>query len=178
MVVRLHLHTLTQVHEGLIDLASFRKRLTGGLSISGTFRSCQVDDSEVTAGPWTLAFCVSLLDLNVEEAMTPRAHSIASSASYLALHETCFQHHHSFLEASTDDLGKTGDNLPVWALLGALEEERPAFDVWLLVLCGVSAQQVEDAVVVDFVHRHDNCVFCARICGYLNIGDRRGLWEC
>lgn len=84
--------------------------------------------------------------------MTPRAHSIASSASDLALHETCFQHHHSFLEASAYDLGETSDDLSIWALLGALEEERPALHVWLFVLQGVSAQQVEDAVVVDFVH--------------------------
>jgi hypothetical protein len=177
LVIGLHLHTLAQVHERLIDLASFRERLTCGLSISGTLGSCQVDDGEVTARPGTLAFCVSLLDLNVEEAVTSRAHSIAASASDLTLHETRLQDHHSFLETSADDLGKTSDYLAVWALLGAFEEKRSAFHIRLLVLRSVSAQQVEDAVIVYFVHGHDDGVFSARVGWYLDIGDRRGLWQ-
>ncbi len=177
LVVRLHLHTLTQIHEGLVDLASFCERLARCFSISGTLRSCQVNNSKVTARPGTLTFCVPLLDLDVEEAVTSRADRIAPSASDFALHETSLQHHHSFLEASADDLGEAGDNLSVWALLSALEKQRPAFHIWLLVLCGVPAQQVEDAVVVNFVHGHNDGIFCARVCRYLDVGDRRGLWQ-
>lgn len=177
MVVGLHLHTLAQIHERLIDLASFRERLTCGLSIAGTLGSCQIDYGQITARPGTLAFCVSLLDLNVKEAVTSRAHSIAASASDLTLHKARLQDHHSFLEASADDLGKTSHHLAVWALLGAFEEKRSAFHIRLLVLRSISAQQVEDAVIVYFVHGHDDGVLGARVCGYLDVGDRRGLWQ-
>lgn len=38
--VRLHLHALAQVHEGLVDLACFRERLAGGFGVAGTLGAC------------------------------------------------------------------------------------------------------------------------------------------
>jgi hypothetical protein len=112
----------------------------------------------------------------MEEAMASRAHSIAPSTSDFALHETSLQYHHGFFEASADDLGETSNNFSIWTFLSILEEQSPSFYVWLLVLCRVPAQQIEDAVVVYFVHGHDDGIFCVGVCGYLDVGDRRRRW--
>ena len=37
LVIGLHLHTLTQIHEGLVDFASFGKCLARSFGISGAF---------------------------------------------------------------------------------------------------------------------------------------------
>lgn len=95
--------------------------------------------------------------------MASRAHSVAASASDLALHQTCLQDHHSFLEAAADDLRKTSHDFSVWALLSALEQQCPAFDAWVLVLQRITAQQIEDAVVVYFVHGYNNGILGARV---------------
>ena len=112
----------------------------------------------------------------MEEAMASRAHSIAPSTSDFALHETSLQYHHGFFEASADDLGEASNNFSIWTFLSILEEQSPSFYVWLLVLCCVPAQQIEDAVVVYFVHGHDNGVFYSRVCWEVNVGDRRRRW--
>lgn len=49
LVIRLHLHTLTEIHQGLVDLASFCECGSGRFRIPSSLRASQVDYGEGTA---------------------------------------------------------------------------------------------------------------------------------
>lgn len=107
--------------------------------------------------------------------MASRADCVASSAGNLALHQTCLQNHHGFLEATADDLCETSHDFSVWTLFCALEQQRPAFDTRVLVLQRIATQQIKYAVVVDLVHGYDDSILGARVSWKHYIRHRGGL---
>lgn len=119
----------------------------------------KVNDGQGTAGPvGRSSTCKSLLDLNTEEAVTSTADSIASCTSNSAFCQTCFEHEQSFVKILADNLSQASDDFAVRTMFGALVEKMSAFGCCCLgrLESGGTCEQVEDAVVVDFVHADDN----------------------
>jgi hypothetical protein len=163
LIIGLHLHTLTKIHQRLVDLAGFSEGSTRSLCIACTFRSSQVDDCECAARPGTLSVAVPLLDFNTEEAMATRADCVTSGASDLSLHKAGLEHHECFFKATADDLSEPSNDLPIWALLCALEQQGTALQIGMLVPRRSSRQEVEDTVIVHLIHRYDDSILCVWI---------------
>lgn len=121
LLVSLHLHALAKVHQRLVDLARLSESGTSSLRIARTLRPSKIHDAQLAARPRSLVLSVTLLDLHAEEAVTAGADSIAASASNLALHQTSLKDHHSFFEATADDLRQACHHFAIWTLFCALE---------------------------------------------------------
>lgn len=93
--------------------------------------------------------------------MTSAADGIASSSGDSAFCQTSLEHEKSFVKVLADDLSQASDDFAIWAMFRALVQKMPAFGGCCLggLVCGGTSEQVEDAVVVDFVHADDNGEF-------------------
>ena len=93
--------------------------------------------------------------------MTSAADSIASSTGDSAFSQTCLEYEKSFIEILADDLPQASNDFAVGAVFCVLVKKMSAFGGCGLggLVCGGTSEQVEDAVVVDFVHADDNGEF-------------------
>jgi hypothetical protein len=122
----------------------------------------KIDNSQSTAGPLGRgSTCKSLLDFDTEEAVTSAADGVAPCTSNSALCQTCFKHEQSLVEVFAHDFSQASDDFTVRTVFGALVEEMSAFSCCCFgrLECGRTCEQVEDAVVVDFVHANDDSEF-------------------
>ena len=87
--------------------------------------------------------------------MTPRADAVAAGPCDSSLVQTGLQHHQGFFVAAADHFPEARHNFAVWARLGGFEEQMSSTQVFCARGDG---EQVEDAVVVNLVHGHEDRV--------------------
>lgn len=90
--------------------------------------------------------------------MTSAADGVASCTGNSAFCQTRFEDEKSLVKVLTYNLSQTGNDFAVRTVLGALVKEMSAFCCCCLggLECGRACEQIENAVVVDFVHADDN----------------------
>lgn len=141
-------------------------------------RTSEINNRQSTARPVRSgSACKSLLDFDTEEAVTSAADSIASSTSDSAFCQTSLKHEKSFIKVLADDLPKTSNYFAVRTMFGALVKEMSALGCSRLggLVCGGTCEQVEDAIVVYFVHADDNGEFGGLVDIEVGILDDREL---
>ena len=123
----LRLQTLSQIHETLVDFASFHEGGTLGLGVPGTLTSSQIDNGEFAAAPSTnTASSRAFLDFETEESVTATGNAVATRASDTSLLQTSFQDEVGILHGSANHLTQTSHNLSIGRELSGFEEKRAA----------------------------------------------------
>lgn len=110
--------------------------------------------------------------------MTSAADSIASSTCDSTFGQTGLEYEKSFVKVLAHNFSQTSDYFAVGTMFRALVKEMFALGCCSLggLVCGGTCEQVEDAIVVYFVHADDNGEFGALVdikVGILDDGELR-----
>lgn len=116
---------------------------------------------------------MSFLNLDAEEAVAARADGIAARACDPSLLKTRLKHQQSFVKTRAHHFAQARDDFAIGRVLCALEKQGSAL---CLRLAG-GGEEVEDAVVVDFVHANHDRVLRGRVDFDIDVVDRWRLRE-
>jgi len=112
--IRLHLQTLSQIHQTLINLTCLSQRRALRLRISRPLTPRQINDRQRTSSPLMHhPSSSSLLHFHTEETVTATRDAVGSRACYAALVESGFEDHKRFFHGAADYLAEAGDDFAV-----------------------------------------------------------------
>ena len=100
--------------------------------------------------------------------MTSRADTVAAGSSDPPLNQTSLQDHQCFFIGPAHDFTKSSNDFPIWRCFRRLEKQVSSTEVFLAARY---REQIEDPVVVDFIHGDHNGVFSVRRQGYSYVTD-------
>lgn len=104
-----------------------------------------------------------LLDIDTEEAVRAGRSGVAPGVGHATFVQAGFEDKEGFFEIRADYFLQACYYFSIRRLLCAFEEKSTSLDLGLVIGCRGRGEEVEDSVVVDFIHADDDSIFGGRV---------------